>query len=752
MRNNGSKLLFRSSRDNTTTTVHQDQPKSPHINGDRRLLTPKPVTQSHIGCSLLVTLILFTCAPLQTEALQYDLWFKYPHPFTPAEPVNYCPKSVGPASKSSTCQASKLPVFINSVDSPKTFIPLSITQVLDFCPVSEVRILTDAMLTSWDDYITLSSFEIRWPQREECKLLCKKKYAMNSSEYASMVERLAYGLKRDYYHHWFADTLPFNWCYKFNVEQQHSPLRTIVKPTECTTSFPIGYVTDDRGLPVDERVPIGNFSKQNAMFLYNHFEFTIYYETGEGKSWSGRMGNKVGRVTYLRINPRSINHEANGPVAMPIGTTQMDSSACSTKLPPIEIPYNNYNTSMSIIYSYSVDFVIDDDPADGVWERRWHRLETLLPGMTRAKWIAALAILIFIASLVPAAYAVARTIFTDRVLIFVNPRDDSAQEAAWKTLAGDIFREPSHITVLSSLVGSGCQFVVITTIGELVTVFIFLPIALLLVVVLLIFLCCNFLGGYAGIRLYQTFGGERWVRVCCFISLLNPILITYPMAIARDQLLFQNGSELAKELLGTLAHLSALIFLFLLALLPTLAGGNMAFRQSSMKFPVRPTANERIMLEPLVWRKPAIMIAFYSLIIAICIWFSEAYPMVGNGGYFITVIGISIVVCLSISHCYLHLSQYDHRWWWRPYLVSGLAAIYYFIYCAYYVFNNLYVDSFVSAILYLAIQLLTCICFFMLIGTIGFAATFLFLWHTYSRTNPSPDMNYAMFQKDDQVE
>lgn len=711
------------------------------------------------GLALALGLVsLLHLAPQPSGAFQYDIWFKYPHPHTQTEPVNYCPESVASATRQ--CQAA-LPLYVNTLDSPKTLIPYTVGQLLDFCPLQEAREYDHSQHTEWDDNIRLAPFDIKFNRNEECKVLCTKRYKLSQHADLFRIEELKLGLTRDYYHHWFADTLPFSWCYRQSPATGGagaSPLTALNSNTrgkECFIGFPIGYTTDERGLPEDERVPIGNFTKPNAMFLFNHFEFTVFYESGEGKPWAGRAGAQAARVTALRVNPRSINHEHANEAGQPATNGQQAPSAanrCAYSQAPLEIPsqfHYGLNVNLSISYSYSVRFVEDEPSA--TWAQRWSRLESTLPGTAKGKWIFLFALLLLVATGAPAAYSVARTIFADRQLVFVNPRDE-LDEAAWKVLAGDIFREPLYIGLFSVLVGSGCQFMASVLLSEFFSAFIALFSTTILVIVVLLFVVVHgFVGGYAAVRLYRTFGGDQWRLICALVTLLNPLVIFCLLVMSRNLLLLYNGSLMALNV-GLFGSLFMSLFCFAISFPSTLAGGNVAFKMAAIEFPVRPTANQRELTEAQLWKQPLVTTLAAGLVPLFCFWSVEAYPFYDSGGYIITVITILIVICLSVSHCYFHLTQFDYRWWWRSYLCCGLAAGYYFLHCAYYICANLYVDTFSNALLYIAFAFFICLALFLLTGTIGFIVTFAFLWQTYARTNASPDMNYAMFQKGGQLE
>lgn len=738
--------------------------------GQSTFITNKRLSlDASLTLSLLLPLLLlaFSCGPTtNVDAFQYDIWFKYPHPYTQSDPVNYCPEPLASQSKGA-CQSS-LPIYVNTLDSPKTLIPYTINQLLDFCPLSEAREFEHSQHTEWDDNIRLAPFDIKFGRNEECKTLCKKTYKMTSHSDLYRLEELKLGLTRDYYHHWFTDTFPFAWCYRSasldGAGRSPPAPSTNSKGKECFIGFPIGYSTDQRGLPEDERVPIGNFTKPNALFLFNHFDFTFIYESGEAKPWSGKAAQQAARITGLRIQPRSIDHElaanfgslpASDPQSTTNGqqsTTGNSNNRCSYSMPPLEIPSHaqyGLNVTLQLSYTYSVRFV--EDEMSATWSQRWHRLEATLPGTGRGRWILMGAFFLLAITLVPAAYAIAKTLLSDRVLMGLNPRDE-ADELAWKQLAGDIFREPIHIAVFSVLVGSGTQFIASIILSELFSAFIALFSTTILVFVVVLFVLVHgFVGGYVSIRLYRTFGGEQWRTICLFVTMLNPLVIFCLLVMSRNLLLLYNGSLMALNvgLFGSL-FMAALCFAF--SLPSALAGGSMAFKKSAIDFPVRPTANKRELSDYQMWQQPLFTTLVVAIIPFLCFCAVESYPFYDSGGYIITVITILIVISLSISHCYLHLNQHDYRWWWRSYLACAIAAVYYFIHCSIYILANLYIDTMTNALLYLLFAFFICLALFLLTGTLGFLVTFGFLWQTYARTVGTPGMNYAMFQKNAQIE
>merc|ERR1719424_2152613 len=86
-------------------------------------------------------------------------------------------------------------------------------------------------------------------------------------------------------------------------------------------------------------------------------------------------------------------------------------------------------------------------------------------------------------------------------------------------------------------------------------------------------------------------------------------------------------------------------------------------------------------------------------------------------GFLLVVFLILTITCaeVSIVLCYFQLCSEDYHWWWRSFFTSGSSALYMFLYSAFY-------------FCYMAILSYG---FFLLTGTMGFIATFLFVRAIY---------------------
>jgi len=103
-------------------------------------------------------------------------------------------------------------------------------------------------------------------------------------------------------------------------------------------------------------------------------------------------------------------------------------------------------------------------------------------------------------------------------------------------------------------------------------------------------------------------------------------------------------------------------------------------------------------------------------------------------GFLALVLIILIVTCaeISIALTYFQLTSEDYHWWWRAFLSSASSAFYVFLYSVIYFNSRLQIEKTVSTMLYFGYMLLMSVNFFLLTGSIGSLASFLFVKAIYS--------------------
>ncbi|KAM9296574.1 transmembrane 9 superfamily member 4 [Gastrophryne carolinensis] len=113
------------------------------------------------------------------------------------------------------------------------------------------------------------------------------------------------------------------------------------------------------------------------------------------------------------------------------------------------------------------------------------------------------------------------------------------------------------------------------------------------------------------------------------------------------------------------------------------------------------------------------------------IWENQFYYLFG---FLFLVFIILVVSCsqISIVMVYFQLCAEDYRWWWRTFLVSGGSAFYVLVYAIFYFVNKLDIVEFIPSLLYFGYTTLMVLSFWLLTGTIGFYAAYMFIRKIYA--------------------
>uniref|UniRef100_A0A8B9R9F1 Transmembrane 9 superfamily member n=1 Tax=Astyanax mexicanus TaxID=7994 RepID=A0A8B9R9F1_ASTMX len=113
------------------------------------------------------------------------------------------------------------------------------------------------------------------------------------------------------------------------------------------------------------------------------------------------------------------------------------------------------------------------------------------------------------------------------------------------------------------------------------------------------------------------------------------------------------------------------------------------------------------------------------------IWENQFYYLFG---FLFLVFIILVVSCsqISIVMVYFQLCAEDYRWWWRTFLVSGGSAFYVLVYAIFYFVNKLDIVEFIPSLLYFGYTALMVLSFWLLTGTIGFYAAYMFIRKIYA--------------------
>ncbi|XP_027152936.1 transmembrane 9 superfamily member 2-like [Coffea eugenioides] len=319
---------------------------------------------------------------------------------------------------------------------------------------------------------------------------------------------------------------------------------------------------------------------------------------------------------------------------------------------------------------------------------------------------------------------------------------DNQEEAGWKVIHGDVFRYPKHKSFFVAAVGCGTQlFTVVLSIMTLGIMGVFRPYdrGVLRIALVFTYAVTNVISGFSAVSFYHQLEGSNWVwnllltgflfggplfLACCF---LNAVATIY-------------GSTAALPL-GTIVVIF-LIWLFLAFPLLLLGGIVGKITKSKFQAPCRTTQCPRE-IPALRWYRGVLpQMAFAGLLpfsviyiqlyyIFASVWGHRVYTLYGVL-FICFILLVAMTALVSIGFTYLQLAAEDHLWWWRSFLHGGSTALYVYAYCFFYYFERADMSGLMQTSFLFGYMACICYGLFLLLGTVGFFASLLFVRYIYS--------------------
>eukprot|EP00906_Rhabdomonas_costata_P031132 RCo043992 len=486
-----------------------------------------------------------------------------------------------------------------------------------------------------------------------------------------------------------------------------------------TNTFSIGFPIGAR--EVNPREKPDQKSEEKAQFaLYNHLAFTIKFH----KTTS--MGKEVKRIVAFIVKPMSVKHviDRNGNV-----------ESCNEKFDPTKT--SPVHTEDDVVaFTYSVTWEQSSDQ----WATRWDPY--LNVSDSEIHWFSilnSLLIVLFLTGMV--AVIMMRTLRKDIMRYNMEDTDDMAEETGWKMVHTDVFRPPSHCSLLATYAGTGVQLI-----GMSMTVLGFACLGFLSpanrgALFTAVLLCFVFLGVYGGdtsARLMKMWNCPSW-KTTMMTATLIPGEIFVLFFIINLFVWWQKSA--AAVPFGTFVALFALWFCISTPLV--FLGSVLGYKTKAIELPVRTCQLCRhIPAQPWYMQAPftimmggilpfgAVFIELFFILTSI--WLNRYYYVFG---FLLIVFLILIVTCaeITIVMIYFQLCSEDYNWWWRSFLTSGSSGLYLFLYSIFYFFTSSFkMKKFVSVLLFFGYMGAISYIFLVMTGTIGFIACFLFIRKIYS--------------------
>lgn len=318
---------------------------------------------------------------------------------------------------------------------------------------------------------------------------------------------------------------------------------------------------------------------------------------------------------------------------------------------------------------------------------------------------------------------------------------DEQEETGWKYIHGDVFRYPPHKSLFSAVLGSGTQLLALAIfIFMLALVGVFYPYnrGALYTALVVIYALTSGIAGYTAASFYRQLEGTNWVRNLLLTGCLfcGPLFLTF---------CFLNTVAIAYNATAALPFGTILVILLIWTLVtsPLLVLGGIAGKNSRAEFqaPCRTTKYPRE-IPPLPWYRgtvpqmamagflpfSAIYIELYYIFASL--WGHKIYTIYSIL-FIVFIILIIVTAFITIALTYFQLAVEDHQWWWRSVLCGGSTGVFIFGYCVYYYFARSDMTGFMQTSFFFGYMSCICYGFFLMLGTVGFRASLLFVRHIY---------------------
>eukprot|EP00197_Chlamydomonas_leiostraca_P002553 CAMPEP_0202857270 /NCGR_PEP_ID=MMETSP1391-20130828/278_1 /ASSEMBLY_ACC=CAM_ASM_000867 /TAXON_ID=1034604 /ORGANISM="Chlamydomonas leiostraca, Strain SAG 11-49" /LENGTH=606 /DNA_ID=CAMNT_0049536053 /DNA_START=73 /DNA_END=1893 /DNA_ORIENTATION=+ len=503
----------------------------------------------------------------------------------------------------------------------------------------------------------------------------------------------------------------------------------------ASTSYKLNFKVDRKEEVVCSKTLSQDDLKKFRTAVEDDWYFQMYYDDLPVWGFIGKMEKiiKQGQSEYRFFLFTHIDFDVkyNGDHVIEINVSTDPQQA---------VDISEINNEVKVKFTYSVRWT----PTVTTFERRLQRYERfpLNPVHLEIHWFSIINSCVTVLLLTGfLATILMRVLKADFIKYSRDDPGLDEEESGWKYVHGDVFRFPTNKNLFCAFVGTGTQiFYLSLCIFGLALVGVFYPYnrGALYTALIVLYALTACIAGYVAASYYKQMEGELWVRnilLTCFIycgpffavfSVLNTVAIAYRSTAALP--------------FGTIV---VILIIWGLVTIPLTVFGGIAGKNNRAEFnaPCRTNKYPREVPQ-LPWYRttvPQMIMAGFLPFSAIyvelyyifaSVWGHKVY-IIWSILFIVYIILIIVTAFITIALTYFQLAVEDHRWWWRSFLCGGSTGVFVYGYCFYYYVARSDMDGFMQTTFFFGYMGMVCFGFFLMLGTVGWRASLLFVRHIY---------------------